>query len=244
MRILNLIINLKFKIICSFVFVFGYLYFTFAIANNIDVQSNALKWPSPCSEYVQKSEHDLSNRMPPLSDEEMTFSQKQAAKELASGPRKCIFGPFSILLRSPELLTRTQLLGEYLRFHGALPQRLREMTMLIVGKAWNQPYIWYIHEPIAIKSGLQVDIINAIAQDTHPRNMTESEVAVYDFSMQLLKKHKVNNETYLKNKKLFGEKGIVELTAINGYFSMLAMMLNVSNTPIPKNVKIPLTLTK
>lgn len=161
-----------------------------------------------------------------------------ASAKLTSGPRGCVFGPFGIMLRSPELLTRAQLPGEYVRFHSAIPKKLREMSMLIVGKEWNQPYIWYIHEPIAIKAGLSRNIISEIAQGNKSLQMDNSESVVYDFSMQLLQKHRVDDITYNQIRTKFGEKGVVDLVAINGYFSMLCMMLNVANAPIPKGVII------
>ncbi len=208
------------------------------LANTKLSYSDPLAWPNPCKIENQETSTTSSERMPPLSTQQMTESQKIAASTLASGPRGCIFGPFSVLLRSPEFLNRAQILGEYLRFHSALPAHLREMTMLIVGKEWNQPYIWYIHEPIALKAGVPLAIITAIAQGKRPVHMKKDESAVYDFSMELLRDHAVSDQTYKAVKDLFGEQGVIDLVGINGYFAMLAMSLNVARTPLPAGVNV------
>ena len=55
-------------------------------------------------------------RMPIIPEEKMTSPQKKAAAEIAAGPRGDVRGPFVALLRSPELMSRVQKVGEYLRF--------------------------------------------------------------------------------------------------------------------------------
>ena len=66
--------------------------------------------------------------MPPLPLETMDPDQRAAAEELIAGPRKAVRGPFIPLMRSPELLTRIQKVGEVLRFHSVLPARLTELS--------------------------------------------------------------------------------------------------------------------
>ena len=63
----------------------------------------------------------MVDRMPPLNPREMNEEQKKAAAELAAGPRGGVRGPFIPLLRSPELMSRLQKVGEYLRFQSSLP---------------------------------------------------------------------------------------------------------------------------
>jgi 4-carboxymuconolactone decarboxylase len=61
--------------------------------------------------------------------------------------------------------------------------------------------------------------------------MAEDETAAYEFSMELHRNKSVSDATYARALELFGEQGIIDLTGLNGYYSMLAMMMNVARTP-------------
>jgi 4-carboxymuconolactone decarboxylase len=150
-----------------------------------------------------------------------------------------VFGPFSVLLRSPELLERTQQLGEFLRFRSVVPIRLRELAILFCGREWEQPYVWFVHEPIARKEGLTPEVIAALAEARQPPNLTDDEQVVYEFSRQLLRTRKVTDQTFQQVKARFGEDGVVELAALHGYFALLAMEMNVARTPLPPEATKP-----
>ena len=172
-------------------------------------------------------------RLPPLDDTVLTPDQKVAADELCATPRGTVFGPFAVMLRSPEVLTHAQRLGNYLRFNCTLPIRLREMAMLITGRFWNQPYIWYVHEHVARKEGLSDEIVRAIAARKRPANMEASEAEIYDFCTQLFETRRVSDIAYSAILERHGEQGVIELTAVCGYFGILGMMMDVAHTPLP-----------
>src|SRR5215813_12946863 len=104
------------------------------------------------------------DRMPPMPTEKMTDSQKKAAEVFAEGRGYAVRGPFVPLLRSPEVMLRAKAMGDYLRFKSTLPPRLNEMVILITARAWTQNYEWNAHRPFALKAGLRVEIVDAIAQ--------------------------------------------------------------------------------
>ena len=95
-----------------------------------------------------------TDRMPPLPLETMDPAQRAAAEELIAGPRKAVRGPFIPLMRSPELLTRIQKVGEVLRFHSVLPARLTELATLVVARTWTQQFEWTVHVPLALQAGV------------------------------------------------------------------------------------------
>ena len=105
-----------------------------------------------------------ADRLPPLSEEQMTAEQRAAAAEISSGPRGAVIGPFAPLLRSPELMTRLQKVGEYLRFESPLDRRLFEMTILYVARWWDQQFEWTFHHPLALEAGLDPAVADAIAE--------------------------------------------------------------------------------
>jgi 4-carboxymuconolactone decarboxylase len=171
------------------------------------------------------------DRMPPLAREQMDAAQQAAADELIAGPRKAVKGPFIPLLRSPELLARVQKVGEYLRFGGALPQRLTEFATLVVARAWTQQFEWFVHVPLALKAGTARQAIDDLREGRRPRAMSEDETRVHDFVHELLAQRGVSDATYAEAVAAFGERGVVELTSLVGYFAMLSMVLNVAHTP-------------
>jgi 4-carboxymuconolactone decarboxylase len=112
------------------------------------------------------------DRLPLPSLEAMTDTQRAAANELIAGPRKAVVGPFIPLLRSPELMSRLQKVGEYLRFESALPPRISEFATLLVARAWSQQFEWAMHVPLARKAGTSEDTIAAIREGRRPPSMS------------------------------------------------------------------------
>ncbi|HEX6364007.1 MAG TPA: carboxymuconolactone decarboxylase family protein [Albitalea sp.] len=171
------------------------------------------------------------DRLPPLPAERMDDAQRAAAAELIAGPRKAVKGPFIPLLRSPELLTRVQKLGEHLRFHTALSPRASEFATLLVARAWTQPFEWAVHVPLARRAGTSEATIEAVRDGRRPGDMDDEEACVHDFTHELLQHHGVSDATYRAALARFGERGVVELTSLVGYFAMVSMVLNVARTP-------------
>src|SRR5579871_2071638 len=166
----------------------------------------------------------------------MTAAQKKVAQEVASGPRGGVAGPFIPLLRSPEFESRLQKTGEYLRFNNALGRRLTEFVILITARQWTQQYEWGVHQPIALKEGVKREIVDAITEGRRPGGMTDEEAIAYDFATELQHNKSVSDVTYARAVKQFGEQGVIDMTGVVGYYSMLAMILNVAQTPPDENV--------
>jgi 4-carboxymuconolactone decarboxylase len=182
----------------------------------------------------------LPDRMPRIPEERMTDAQKQAAAELAAGPRGSLRGPFVALMRSPELMRRVQKVGEYLRFQGVLDMRINELAALMGARSWTQQYEWNAHVPHALKAGVKPAVIEAIAEGRRPIGMAEDEEIVYDFVTELLANKGVSDATYARAVGKFGEQGVVDVTAVVGYYTLLAMIMNVARTAIPDGKPLPL----
>ena len=171
------------------------------------------------------------DRMPPLPRERMTEAQRAAADELIAGPRKGVKGPFVPLLRSPHLMARLQKVGEYLRFDSVLPPRLSEFATLVVARHWTQQFEWFVHVPLALTAGVSQDTIDALRDGRRPGTMSDDEACVYDFAVELLRHHGASDATYAAASQRFGERGVVDLVALLGYFVLVSMVLNVAHTP-------------
>ena len=182
----------------------------------------------------------MENRMPPMDLGRMNEAQRKAAEALIAGPRKAVVGPFIALLRSPELLDRMQRVGEYLRFHNAIPQRLVELAILITARHVDNAFEWILHQPLAMKEGISREAIDAINAGRRPASMDEEEAAVHDFARELLETSFVSDAVYKRVVSLFGEQGAVDLTGTLGYFVAVCYVMNVAGTPAPASEAAPL----
>ena len=172
-----------------------------------------------------------TDRLPPLPMDRLDPAQRAAADELIAGPRKGVKGPFIPLLRSPELLARVQKVGEYLRFNSALSTRVSEFATLVVARHCTQQFEWHVHVPLALKAGTSPEAIAALREGRRPEGMDADEACVHDFARELLETHRVGDATYAAALQRFGERGVVDLTGLIGYFVMVSMVLNVAHTP-------------
>jgi 4-carboxymuconolactone decarboxylase len=180
-----------------------------------------------------------SDRLPPIPPDELTPEQRRAAEALTRGPRGALFGPFVPMLRSPELLDRAQRLGEYLRYASAIPLRLRELAILLTARHFGQAYEWHVHAPAAAQAGLPREVIAAIAARQAPPPMQSDEAAVYEFCRQLHEQHAVSDDAYAAALRLLGERGVMDLCGVCGYYGLLALVMNVARTPLPAGCAAP-----
>lgn len=176
----------------------------------------------------------MNERMPPLAPEQMSKEQREAAAELAAGPRGGVRGPFIPLLRSPELMGRLQKVGEVLRYRSSLAPKLNELVMLIVAREWTQQFEWQVHLPLAVEAGLKSEIAEAVAEGRRPRGMAEDEELAWDFCNELMRTHGVSDPTYARALALLGERGLIDLLGLVGYFTTVSMVMNVAHTPPPQ----------
>ena len=167
-------------------------------------------------------------RLPPLDPDALTGRQREVFDGIAQGPRGGVLGPFTALLLQPEVADRVQALGARLRFEGTLPGRLRELAVLVTAHFWGAAYEWAAHAPIARKEGVPVAVIEAIGDGRRPDFDDDNNAhddAVYRFCSELLETHEVGDDTYAAALDALGPEGVVELTALVGYYALLAMVL-------------------
>ena len=182
------------------------------------------------------------DRLPEIPPDKMTEAQKKASEEFVAGRGTPVVGPFIPLLRSPEVMLSAKSMGDYLRFKTVLEPKLRELAILVTARQWTQQYEWIFHSPVARKAGLDPEIIRAVAEGRRPTKMSAEEALVYDFCIELHHNKGVSDATYAKALASFGEQGIVDLASVNGYYTLLSMVMNVARTAPPKSSEPALAL--
>ena len=181
-----------------------------------------------------------AERMPPLAENQMSPEQKQAAAEIAAGPRGEVKGPFVSLLRSPEFMRRVQKVGEYIRFVCPLDKRLNEFAAIIAARHWSQQFEWWAHYRQAVEAGLDRKIADAVKEGRRPTGMAEDEEIVYDLLTEVLQNKGASDATYARAVAKFGEQGLIDIIGVAGYYALLAMVMNVTRTAVPEGPPLPL----
>lgn len=172
-------------------------------------------------------------RLAPPKPENYTPEQKQAADAFTALRKEPPFGPFALMLHSPRLMENVQRLGEYLRYHSSIGRTLSELAVLITARECSQDYEWFLHQPIALKSGVRQEITDAIRDGRRPQGMNDDEALVYDFSLELHRTKNVSDGLYKRASARFGAQGVTDLIGTNGYYTLLAMQLNAHRMPLP-----------
>jgi 4-carboxymuconolactone decarboxylase len=176
-------------------------------------------------------------RLPLIPVDKLSTEQRKVYDSIRGGPRAKLAnfsgaapgplgGPFNMMLRSPGIGNIVQSLGGEIRFNSSLPAKLNEFAIIVTARYWTSQYEWHAHCRLAIEAGLA--------------NMDAAEAAVYDFSHELHTKKSVSDENYQRVLDQFGERGVFDLVAVNGYYSLVSMILNVDRAQLPEGVPLPL----
>lgn len=170
----------------------------------------------------------------------MSTAQREVAAAIAAGPRGEVRGPFVALIHHPELARRIQALGEHLRWKGKLPVRTLELAVLLTARRWTCQHEWFMHEKLARDAGLEPAIIDAIAAGRQPENLSPADAAVYAFCRDAHTSGRVGDGAFHAVRERHGLDGALELLAVCGYYSMMAMVLNTAGLPLPGDAAAPL----
>jgi 4-carboxymuconolactone decarboxylase len=202
-----------------------------------DLAAQATGPASPAAQEQALDPKLAGNRFPPLQWSEMTEAQKTMTRHVLDGPRTSMGGPFNVMLRSPVMGDFAQELGAQVRFNSVLPAPLREMAILMAARHWTSHFEWNAHRAAALQAGLDPAIVASIAAGERPRSMRPNEAALHRFCDELLETKRVGDDTFAAAKAAFGEQGIAEIIFTLGYYSMVSMLLNVDEHPLPEGVE-------
>ena len=186
--------------------------------------------------FVLAGQAWAQDRMPPIPPEKMTDAQKKAVADYKALRNTELTGPpWTVLLRVPDLVVPSLQLRLHNQQNSALSPKLTEMAILIAARHLTNSYEFNAHHTLAVKAGLSTDVIAAIADGRRPDHMAEDEAILHDFCIELLQNKGVSDATYARALAKFGEAGVVEAAGLEGYYTFLAMVMNVARSPTPAN---------
>ena len=172
-------------------------------------------------------------RLRELPLDQMDDAQRKVADAAIAGKRGRIPAPLRAWIHSPELGARAQLLGEFCRFDTTLGPRLSELAIIIVARIWSSQFEWFAHKRDALKAGLEIAIIDAIANRQVPVLHDAKDQLVYDYVTTLNRDRTVSAGLHARAVAVLGERGVVELVGVAGYYTLVAMTLNAFEIGLP-----------
>ncbi|WP_137176789.1 carboxymuconolactone decarboxylase family protein [Roseomonas sp. AR75] len=182
----------------------------------------------------------MAPRIPLPGRDELDAAQREVWDKVVSGPRGQVIGPLRAAIHNAELAGRWSAMGEALRFNTSLPKRLSELAICVTGRRWSSQVEWYVHARVAAEAGIAPEILEAIREGRAPGFADAQESLVYEFARLLQQDGNVPDGVYAAAREAFGVKGVVELTALIGYYTMVSMTLNAHGVPLPEGVEEPL----
>jgi 4-carboxymuconolactone decarboxylase len=175
-------------------------------------------------------------RFPKLTLETLHDDQKPVAEAILKFSLNGLGGPFNMLLRSPDVTRCILTLGDYMRFRSAVPDRLAELAVLIHARIWADQYEWALHAGRALKAGVSEATLEALCSGCRPAAMAEDERAVFDFCTAVVERRALSDDVFARAKAALGEKGVVDLTIALGQYTMISMILWVSEAELPEGM--------
>jgi len=181
-------------------------------------------------------------RVPELKFAEMNEQQQKLATEIGAirGGSPATGGPWGLLLRNPDLCDRAQRFGTMLRDHTSVPKRLSELAIALSARHWTAQFEWNAHAHQGVKAGIDPEVIEAIRHRKRPQKMKKDEAAVYDFITELYEDKRVSDKTYQTLVSEIGVNAAIEITAIGGFYSTVAMLIVAHQVPLPAGISPPL----
>ena len=173
------------------------------------------------------------SRIPTVDPSRMSVDQRQVYDAVVQGPRGKMVGPLRVVLHNAELADKWAKFGEDLRYNTSVPRILSELAIIITARRWNSDLEWHAHSVEALKAGLSAETVEAIRIAALPKFKSLIEARVYEFVRCMQEFGNVPDDLYEDLRNDLGVAGIMELSSISGYYTLVAMTLNVHNVPLP-----------
>ena len=175
----------------------------------------------------------MAQRFPKLSLDQMSPEQRAIAERALEGRRGKFDGTLNVLLRAAHLAEPIERLGTCVRFNGILPERLRELVILVVARHMNAEYPWSVHSALAVRAGITAGSVAEIAHFHEPATLQADEYELYKLCRALMNGSPFRDEGYDILIDLYGEAAIIELIGLVGYYVMVCMVKQLDGVGAP-----------
>ncbi len=183
------------------------------------------------------------DRFAPLTYDELTARQKEVVDEVLSGKiQGGTGGPLNVLLRSPDVAEGVARFSDYIRFHSTLPVKLNELAALLTTRYWTAQFPFSAHHRAAVQAGLSEALVTSIIEGKRPTGMQHDEEVIYNFVAGALKTRQISDANFAAAKEMLGERNMIELLGVVGYYQIVSMAVNTDRYPLPDGQKAQLKM--
>jgi 4-carboxymuconolactone decarboxylase len=134
-------------------------------------------------------------------------------------------GPYDGWLLSGDLSRIVNQLVHYVQHDTTLDKGLSELVICIAGRWYEANLEWAGHALSALRNGVPQSVLDDLLAGRRPTGTLEQELA-YDVSMALLGEHRLSDELYAQAVNQFGERGLMDIVATLGSYSLVSMTLD------------------
>ncbi len=142
-------------------------------------------------------------------------------------------GPFDPWLRSPELARRNIAMGNFLWERTSLDRRIVEFAICVTARFWRSNVEWVAHARTALQYGVTEETLDAIMDQRPHVSGADDEQLAYEVCSALHATHGLSRALYDRAVEGFGERGLVEIIAVIGYYTSVSMTLNTFEIEMP-----------
>jgi 4-carboxymuconolactone decarboxylase len=180
----------------------------------------------------------MAPRIPVITPEsELNSEQKRVLTGLLDRRGGRIPGPYRFTLHCPEITELMHPFGELLRLRSSFPLNVSEMAICATARGWDSDYIFTSHSAGALKAGVDASVIDAMQRGERPAFRQKDEEAVYDFATELVVNRRISDATYKRALDMYGVAKTVELSALIGYYSLVACTILAHDMPLPADAR-------
>lgn len=170
-----------------------------------------------------------------LAHHELDAEQQALLDAMTSGKRgtSANGGPFGVWLHNPRFGMPVQHFGAHVRYETSLPPAVSELLILACAAHWRAQYEWFVHAPIALEAGVPHPVVESIRlQKPIPPEYPE-ERRLVEFSRDLFETGRVGDDRFQVMHDRFSTAQIIEIAGVLGYYSLVAMTLNIFQVDVP-----------
>ena len=179
-------------------------------------------------------------RVPFVKRESMTPAGQQVWDEIQSS-RGGVNQNYAAILNNPQAARYFSTLGGYVRFETPLDKRVKALATLAAAREASGHYVWTVNQRGAKEAGISDSIIAAIHEYRAPAGLEPKDASVVQFVLELLRQHKVSDQTFEALRTQVGDAGVIDVLVTVAYYHGLAHCLQALDVELPQGVKDVLT---
>jgi 4-carboxymuconolactone decarboxylase len=172
-------------------------------------------------------------RLPLLNTRESVPAESQPVYDAIMENRGAVTTPVALLMHAPETARHAANLGAYLRFEANLPQDIFELAIITAAREFDCEFVWAAHVPAAVREGIPHALVEAIAVRGDTGGYPLRYRTVVDFTRGIVRDHRVTPDVFEAMRAEFGERGLTDITALIGFYLMLACALIADDMELP-----------